>query len=340
MDERALGLIELPAILERLATAAASQPGAELAGVLRPSSEAPEVERRQARTSEAIDLIDSAAEPNLSALGEIRDEAALAQRGGVLDAAALRRIANTARCGVTARRELESAENVPLLVTVAAQIDPDLGSLADAIDLAVEQDGTDLRDTASPALRKLRRALRDGRVQLADHLRRLARDPNLREHLSEDFVTERAGRPVLALKASARAAVPGIVHDSSGSGQTLFVEPFAVVEDSNRLREAESAEREEVSRILRLLSERVGDAAESLDALVEAGAEIDLALACGTLSRRWRGALVTDQSQGRSPRGEAPAARRGLALCRSTSSSVSCAQSSSPARTPAARRWR
>ena len=157
----------------------------------------------------------------------------------------------------------------------------------------MEQDGTDLRDTASPVLRKLRRALRDGRAQLADHLRRLARDPNLREHLSEDFVTERAGRPVLALKASARAAVPGIVHDSSGSGQTLFVEPFAVVDDSNRLREAESAEREEVSRILRLLSEQVGDAAESLDALVVAGAEIDLALACGTLSRRWRGALVT-----------------------------------------------
>ena len=78
-------------------------------------------------------------------------------------------------------------------------------------------------------------------------------------------MTERAGRPVLALRASARGAVPGIVHDSSGSGQTLFVEPFAVVEHSNRLREAESAEREEVARILAELSRRVGERADELN---------------------------------------------------------------------------
>ncbi|HKE02371.1 MAG TPA: Smr/MutS family protein, partial [Planctomycetota bacterium] len=135
--------------------------------------------------------------------------------------------------------------------------------------------------------------LRDGRARIADRLRALARDPSLREHLQDDFVTERGGRPVLALRASARGAVPGVVHDSSGSGQTLFVEPFAVVDDSNRLREAEIAEREEVARILRELSASVGSQAEALVALVDAVAAIDLALACGRLSRGWRGTLVT-----------------------------------------------
>ena len=76
-------------------------------------------------------------------------------------------------------------------------------------------------------------------------------------------MTERAGRPVLALRATARGAVPGIVHDSSASGQTLFVEPFALVEESNRLREAESAEREEVARILRACRARSGSTRRS-----------------------------------------------------------------------------
>ena len=106
-------------------------------------------------------------------------------------------------------------------------------------------------------------------------------------------MTERAGRPVLALKASARGRVPGIVHDSSGSGQTLFVEPLAAVDDSNRLREAEVAERDEVVRILRNLSSLAGAQAEALAALVDAAGELDLVVACGKLSRGWKGAPVT-----------------------------------------------
>ena len=143
----------------------------------------------------------------------------------------------------------------------------------------VEEDGSDLRDTASPLLRRLRKELREGRHRVAEELRRLARDPSVREHLQEEFVAERGGRPVLAVKASARRSMPGIVHDSSGSGQTLFVEPFAVVELSNRQSEATGAEREEATRILRELSESVGARADALVALVESAAAVDLACA-------------------------------------------------------------
>ncbi|MEO5577412.1 MAG: Smr/MutS family protein, partial [Gaiellaceae bacterium] len=108
----------------------------------------------------------------------------------------------------------------------------------------------------------------------------------------EEFITLRGGRPVLAVKASARRSVPGIVHDASDSGQTLFVEPFDVVELSNRQSEATSAEREEVERILRELAAAVGEHAAPLTAAVEAAGQIDLALALGTLSRGWSGAAV------------------------------------------------
>src|SRR5439155_13222573 len=123
-------------------------------------------------------------------------------------------------------------------------------------------------------------------------LRRCAGGPGVREHLQEDFVTERGGRPVLALRASARRSVPGIVHDTSGSGQTLFVEPFDVVELSNRQSEAAGAEREEAQRILRELSTAVGARGDALAALVEAAGALDLAVACGMLSGRWRGTPV------------------------------------------------
>jgi DNA mismatch repair protein MutS2 len=293
MDPRALELLELPEILDRLAGVARSEPGRLQALGLRPSADADEVAARQTLTTEAVAILERSVEPDLAGARDVRSAVEVAARGSVLDTSALHTIAVSIDTGVTARIAIQSVDDVPGVARLASRIEPGLSGVSDTIAKAVEDDGSDLRDGASPALRRLRRELREGKARIAGRLRALARDPSLREHLQDDFVTERAGRPVLALRASARGAVPGIVHDSSGSGQTLFVEPFAVVEHSNRLREAESAEREEVARILAELSRRVGEHADELKALVDAVGEIDLALARGTLSRQWRGALVT-----------------------------------------------
>jgi DNA mismatch repair protein MutS2 len=293
MDARALRMLELPAIVERLVAVAASEPGQALAAELVPSPERAEVARRQRLTAEAIALLDAAEEPDLAGIADVRAAATLAARGSALDPRALHVIALAIRGGLAARRALDQASEAPGLLALSESIDSGLAPVAASIEQAVEDDGSGLRDNASPRLRSLRRRLRDGRGRLAERLRRLAREPKLREHLQEDFVTERQGRPVLAVKASARGRVPGIVHDASASGQTLFVEPLAVVEDGNLLREAESAEREEAERILRRLSGLVGEHDDALHALVEAVGAIDLALACGTLSRRWRGSAVT-----------------------------------------------
>ena len=293
MDPRALELLELPEILDRLAATAGSEPGKDRCLALEPAAQPDEVDRRQTLTGEAIGLIERSAEPELADVRDVRHAAEVAARGSALDAATLRSVAVSIDTAIAARAAIEAAGDAPGLADLTRLVDTALSHVSEPITRAVEDDGSDLRDGASPALRRLRRELREGRGRITERLRSLARDPSLREHLSEDFVTERAGRPVLALRASARGAVPGIVHDSSGSGQTLFVEPFAVVEDSNRLREAESAEREEVARILRELSRTVGDHAEGIVALVEATGEIDLALACAGLSRRWRGTQVT-----------------------------------------------
>ena len=223
----------------------------------------------------------------------MRTAAAHAARGGSLSTEALAHIAAAVGGGLRARAALEEEqETAPLLAELAAAIEPGLAPLAKEIGRRVEEDGSDLRDNASPTLRKLRRELREGRHRVTEELRRLSRAPGLQEHLQEDFVAFRGGRPVLAVKLSARRSVKGIVHDSSGSGQTLFIEPFEVVELNNRQSEAAGDEREEAERILRELSAAVADRAGHLTALVEATAAIDLAVARGTISRGWRGTAV------------------------------------------------
>ncbi|HET7573374.1 MAG TPA: Smr/MutS family protein [Gaiellaceae bacterium] len=287
MDAEALAALELPAVLERLAAATATGMGEAAALALAPSPDPDEVARRQALAAEAISLLDEAAEPGLRGGEDVRPAVERAARGGLLQSADLHAVARTIEAGLRAR-----AVETPLLAEVAAAIDPGLGALRDAVARAVEDDGSDLRDAASPLLRRLRSELRTGRARVAEELARLARSSELSPHLQESFVTQRGGRPVLAVKAAARGSVPGLVHDASSSGETLFVEPFAIVERNNRLAEAAGAEREEAERILRELSAAVAEREAQLVALVEALAALDLALACAALSRGWRGAEV------------------------------------------------
>jgi DNA mismatch repair protein MutS2 len=293
MDAHALAVLEFPAVAVRLAGATATPLGEERALALVPSSQPGEVARLQALTAEAIALIEASDEPELRGAADVREAVANAARGSTLSVGVLDATAKTIAAGVRARAALgERSEVAPLLAAVAAAVEPSLSSLATTIARSVDDDGADLRDTASAALRRLRSQLRDGQRRVTEELRRLARGSAIRDHLQEEFVTFRGGRPVLAVRASGRSAVPGIVHDSSSSGQTIFVEPLAVVELNNELAETAAAEREEVERILAELSAAVGARAAEIDALVDAVAEIDLTLARGSVSRSWRGAPV------------------------------------------------
>jgi DNA mismatch repair protein MutS2 len=293
VDGEALEALELPAILERLANAAATGLGARLARALAPAVSADEVDARQALTAEAVALLDGADDPPLAGVTDIESYVERAERDGVLSPADLRAVSVAARVAVDARRVVHGRRDaVPLLAAIADRVEPSLVGLAQAIDRCIEDDGSDVRDEASPLLRKLRREVRNGDARLRDELARIARSAGVRDALQESFLADRGGRPVLAVRASSREQVPGIVHDASGSGQTVFVEPLAVVELGNRLAEAAAQAREEAERILRELSVEVSSRGDALRALVSAVAELDLAVACGSLSRSWHGAEV------------------------------------------------
>jgi DNA mismatch repair protein MutS2 len=297
VDVSAIAALEFPAVLDRLAAEAQTPYGVERALELQPALDEHEVARRQRLTTEAIALLDEAAEPPLHGVRDIRGSVDRAPRGGILTPAALADVAATIDGALRARQSLQAQELAPELRDLAVTIEPSLARLADEIRHAVEEDGSGVRDTATPDLRRLRRELRAGRARVEAALERMARSTELRSHLQETFIVQRGGRPVLAVKAGSRASVPGVVHDASGSGQTLFVEPLEVLELNNRQSEAAAAEREEVERILRELSQAVGGEGRSLAVAVDALGELDLAVASGALSRAWSGTPVTIGAQ-------------------------------------------
>ncbi len=188
---------------------------------------------------------------------DMRDGIGRVVRGGVLEVVGLERLDATIAVAIEVRTEVgahrEAAPDLADRLWTGVQPQA-LGGLAAALERTLDHRGGIL-DGASPELGEYRRRLAAARRDAADLLRRLA--GRLGAHLQETFTTERGGRPVLAVKASSRSAVPGIVHDTSASGNTLFVEPLELVEANNRLRELEAMEAAEVERILAEMSERV-----------------------------------------------------------------------------------
>jgi DNA mismatch repair protein MutS2 len=294
MDDEALAALELPAITARLATASSTELGGEKARALHPSTDVDDVVARQALTAEGVALLDAGVDLPLAGIADVRQGVARAQRDGTLGPAELRATATAVRVALEARRIVaEQRALAPLLHDRLATIEPGLSPLADEIDRCIDEDGSDVRDTASPLLRRLRRELRNGGARVREELARVARGSDVQDALQETFLVERGGRPVLAVRAASRSKVPGIVHDASSTGQTLFVEPFAVVELNNRLAEAAADAREEIERILRELSGAVAKQGDALVVLVETTADVDVVLASASLSRGWGGAPVT-----------------------------------------------
>src|SRR5205814_5431448 len=163
-------------------------------------------------------------------------------------------------------------ETFPLLRELGADI-PQRPHIARRIEETISEEG-EVLDTASPALRKLRFDIRGANQRLQDRLRTLVHE--FGSALQEPIVTIRSDRYVIPVKAESRGQVRGIVHDQSASGATVFIEPMVVVELNNKLRQLQIEERQEVERILRVLSAEIGQEAEVLKAAVELLAEVDL----------------------------------------------------------------
>jgi len=284
LDDKTLEVLEFPAIIDRLARLTAFSGGREAALALRPVVEREEVVRRQRVTAEAVHLGQIGIEVSLGGARDIRSLAERAERGQVLTPGELLDIADTSRAAVTVQRALlRLQDEAPLLANIAGGIG-DIAPVSALINGAIDDSGT-IRNDASPELRQIRVEVGKAHDQLQQRMQTMAASSSLRPALQEPIVTIRDGRYVLPVKSEMRSAVRGVVHDSSASGATVYIEPMAVVELGNRWRELQVQEQHEVDRILREISDVVGVTSADLVEAVNRLARIDLAVAKGRLAK-------------------------------------------------------
>jgi DNA mismatch repair protein MutS2 len=286
VDARSQVLLEFPLVRERLAGLTAFDPSRRLAAALEPSSDPVVVARRLDETDQMRSLLEERPGLGIGSAHDIGPWVDRAARGGRLDPSQFLELADT--LDATARLATSLAdERRPLVRDLGRELHP-LPALRSTLARSFDPVG-ELLDTASPRLGGLRAAVRVAYDRLRRRLDALV-GSELGKALQEPIVTLRNGRYVIPVKAEARARVKGIVHDASGSGHTLFVEPLVAVELGNAWREAQVAEGEEVARILDELSALVAANAEALRETLDALAHFDLWAAKATLAGEMDGA--------------------------------------------------
>jgi len=267
MDPRSIEILEFPLVRARLAERTAFGPSRRLAEALLPESEPVLVARGLDETDEARTLLEE--RPGVGVMGarDIGPAIERAARGGRLDPQQFLEIWTTLDATAALQPHLADVRR-PLLRELGRSLHP-LPAISSTLARSFDPAG-ELLDTASPRLGGLRAAVRVAFDRLKRRLDSLVAS-ELSGALQEPIVTLRNGRYVVPVRAEAKGRVKGIVHDSSGSGQTLFIEPLVVVELGNAWREAQLAEQEEVERILdelsKLIAANAGPLRETLGAL-------------------------------------------------------------------------
>src|SRR5438552_10663096 len=284
----ATSTLEFDAVRELLARHTSFSAGRALALELLPTPVLEEARRRQTATAEALKLPGLRPGLHLGGVHDVRPLAERARVGGVLGPEELLDVASTVRGARAWRRALGPLrDETPTLLELADIYLGDHPGLVEDIQDAIGEGG-EVLDSASPALGRIRTELRGAHDRLVTRLREIMAAPPFRDVVQDPVVTQRNGRYVIPIRAEFRGQVPGIVHDQSASGATLFVEPIAVVELANRWRTLVLDEEHEIERILRALSQEVGEQAEALFSSVEGLAQIDLARAGAGLAEQQR----------------------------------------------------
>lgn len=288
MNEKSLKKLEYDKIIGFLSAECSSPLGREKAEKLQPHRDKVIVEGWQRETTEARNVLIYLPNFGLGPVKDIRDSVALAKKNGILDGAHLRDIMITSKSGKKLKTTLsQTKEDYPIIKGLASRI-VFINSLESAIEEAIGEDG-EVLDSASSELADIRRKIRRTNDRIREKLDNLLKNSNQNQYLQENIITIRNDRYVVPVKQEYRNQVPGLVHDQSASGATLFIEPMSVLDLNNDLRKLHSEEETEVHRILTRLSGLVGANAAELKANLEIMSDLDFIFAKGKLSLKMNG---------------------------------------------------
>lgn len=284
MKDKTLNVLEYYKIIDMLKTQAGSEMTGKVISELRPICDVSEIRERQEETTEAVKLITSKGALPIGGFYDIKDMVALARKGGVLTMAQLLRILNNMKTveRVVSFMRGSDVPDVPLIKSIT-----DILAVTDKLSREIDRciiTEDEMADSASAELKHIRREIVRQNEALKTRMNQIITRSENKTHLQDSIVTMRNGRYVIPVKAEHRASVPGIVHDQSGTGATLFIEPQVIVDLNNKLRQLEIDEHNEIQRILKDLSDRVAEHYHELRNNQDLLVELDLFMAKGRLS--------------------------------------------------------
>lgn len=274
IHQETLELLEWPRLCQHLSTFAATKLGATAARRLYLPARREQSQALLDQTEEAYRL-DLTASLNFTGVQDIGEALARAERQGLLSGEELLAIATTLSGARQLRRQIDAQSDLPVLQALVEDLRT-YPELEQEIHRCIDDRG-DVADRASPKLAGIRAQLKAGRNEIYQKLQRiLQRHPSA---VQEQLITQRSDRFVIPVKAPQKDTIPGIVHDASTSGLTLFIEPHSVVELGNRLRQHQRQERSEEEIVLRQLTAQVAEVLPDLERLLAIVTTLDLATA-------------------------------------------------------------
>ncbi len=278
-----LKTLEFDKILARLRDCATSNFGKELAIKLAPADDFDTVKENLSLTTEAVKIFTVSAPP-LGGFRDVRETFRKIKIGSVADAEDLLDVLSTMYTMRQVKIFFKETEiDAPQLKSRATEIEI-LGNLERQLDNAIDEHGK-VRDTASVELQKIRQDLRSAQNRIKTEIFNILHDAGKQKFFQDAIVTMRGDRYVLPVKLEYKSQFQGIVHDQSATGATVFIEPLAVVNLNNSVKELEAAERHEVMRILRNLSDAIRKNLDTLTNNIKILADVDLLFAKAKLAR-------------------------------------------------------
>lgn len=287
---RYIKTLELDKILEKLAEETALEDAAELARALIPNTDIDAVEFALKNTYDAYAFLSRYSSPSFGSAKNVSSPLTRAQASAVLSIAELLDIAETLRVIRTVKSWRDDCSGM-----AETTLDALFGALMpnkyleEKIGFAIKSE-EELNDNASPALYDIRRKIAAKSAKIRENLEKIIRGPSAR-YLQEAIVTQRDGRYVVPVKAEHKGQINGIVHDTSSTGSTIFIEPMSVVETNNEIRVLKLRELEEIERILSELSAEAGNFADSIKYSYEALTELNLIFAKAKLAYKMKAGL-------------------------------------------------
>lgn len=279
--------LELDKILELVAKETTCPDAEEQARAIQPVYTAAEVKYLLEETDAAYVLMAKFGSPSFSGLKNVTNALRRAQAGGGLGFRELLDVAETLRAIRALTQWHEKGGGMQNALSPRFGILSPNKYLEEKIFTSILNE-EEMADTASPALATIRRKIRSASERAREHLDKLIHSQSHQKHLQESIVTQRGGRYVVPVKAEFRSEIPGLVHDTSGSGATVFIEPMSVVEANNEIRVLRSDEQEEIHRILLELSGEAGEFADSIIESYEYAVQLNVIFAKAQVAYRMK----------------------------------------------------